>query len=65
MAYDFEGHLLEVCTSKAIRPCWVGEEPDGGQCEGLPAQSWRLRRTILGVAIWRCLWAARCSPPPA
>ena len=35
MAYQLEGRLLEVCTCKAICPCWVGEDPDGGHCEGL------------------------------
>ncbi len=37
MAYELEGRLLEVCTCKAICPCWVGEDPDGGHCEGLLA----------------------------
>jgi hypothetical protein len=37
MAYQLEGRLLEVCTCKAICPCWVGEDPDGGHCEGLLA----------------------------
>src|SRR5690606_36169046 len=30
--YDIEGRLLEVCTCKAVCPCWVGEDPDGGTC---------------------------------
>lgn len=34
MAYSLEGMLLEVCTCKAVCPCWVGEDPDGGKCEG-------------------------------
>lgn len=37
MAYDLKGSLLEVCTCKAICPCWVGDDPDGGQCEGTMA----------------------------
>lgn len=32
--YTLEGRLLEVCTCTAICPCWVGEDPDGGTCEG-------------------------------
>jgi hypothetical protein len=24
MTYKLEGNLLEVCTCKAICPCWVG-----------------------------------------
>jgi len=35
MAYQLEGSLLEVCTCKVICPCWVGEDPDGGQCDGI------------------------------
>ena len=35
MAYNLEGSLLEVCTCKVICPCWVGEDPDGGKCEGI------------------------------
>ena len=34
MAYFLEGMLLEVCTCKAVCPCWVGEDPDNGSCEG-------------------------------
>lgn len=37
MAYRLEGRLLEVCTCKAICPCWVGEDPDNGICEGVLA----------------------------
>ena len=39
MAYQLEGSLLEVCTCNILCPCWVGEDPDGGICEGLFA--WR------------------------
>jgi hypothetical protein len=39
MAYQLEGSLLEVCTCNILCPCWVGEDPDGGVCEGLFA--WR------------------------
>ena len=35
MAYQLEGSLLEVCTCKVICPCWVGEDPDGGACDGI------------------------------
>jgi len=26
--------MLEACTCNAICPCWVGQDPDGGVCEG-------------------------------
>lgn len=34
MAYQLEGRLLEVCTCNILCPCWVGEDPDGGTCDG-------------------------------
>ncbi|MBI2862202.1 MAG: DUF1326 domain-containing protein [Chloroflexi bacterium] len=37
MAYELEGSLLEVCTCNVICPCWVGEDPDGGACNGVIA----------------------------
>src|SRR5262249_18771508 len=35
MSYMVEGRLLEVCTCNVLCPCWVGEDPDGGTCDGL------------------------------
>lgn len=35
MAYQLEGDLLEVCTCNILCPCWVGEDPDGGTCDGV------------------------------
>jgi hypothetical protein len=40
MGYNLEGRLLEVCTCDVICPCWVGEDPDGGRCDGVIA--WRI-----------------------
>jgi hypothetical protein len=40
MGYQVKGRLLEVCTCKTLCPCWVGEDPDGGVCEGCLA--WRI-----------------------
>lgn len=37
MAYRLEGRMLEACTCNVICPCWVGEDPDGGTCEGVIA----------------------------
>ncbi len=34
MPYQLEGRLLEVCTCNVLCPCWVGEDPDGGTCDG-------------------------------
>ena len=38
MAYTLKGSLLEVCTCKILCPCWVGEDPDFGDCKS--AMSW-------------------------
>jgi hypothetical protein len=35
MPYNLEGRLLEVCTCKILCPCWVGEDPDFGTCDGV------------------------------
>ena len=40
MAYHVEGSLLEVCTCNILCPCWVGETPDGGTCDGV--LSWHI-----------------------
>src|SRR5260370_26950118 len=37
MSYDVEGQLLEVGTCNILCPCWVGEDPDGGTCDGVLA----------------------------
>jgi hypothetical protein len=48
--YAIEGRLLEVCTCKAICPCWVGLDPDGGNCQGTVA--WYIDQgTVQGVDV--------------
>ena len=37
MSYRLEGRLLEVCTCNVLCPCWVGEDPDRGYCDGVLA----------------------------
>ncbi len=50
MAYQLEGRLLEVCTCNILCPCWVGEDPDGGTCDGLFA--WHFDKgTINGTEV--------------
>ena len=50
MGYQLEGSLLEVCTCKILCPCWVGEDPDGGICEGLFA--WHIDKgTVNGTDV--------------
>lgn len=40
MGYVVEGSLLEVCTCNILCPCWVGEDPDNGTCDGV--LSWHI-----------------------
>lgn len=50
MAYELEGRLLEVCSCNVLCPCWIGEDPDGGVCEG--ALAWRIDQgTVNGVDV--------------
>ena len=35
--YQLEGSLLEVCDCNTLCPCWIGEDPDGGECHSVVA----------------------------
>jgi hypothetical protein len=35
--YSLEGTLLEVCSCNVLCPCWIGEDPDGGECYSIVA----------------------------
>ncbi|MGH8966457.1 MAG: DUF1326 domain-containing protein [Actinomycetes bacterium] len=60
--YELEGRLLEVCTCNTLCPCWVGEDPDGGTCEGL--LGWYVDRgTVQGLDVSdRCVCASAHIP---
>lgn len=47
MGYQLEGQLLEVCTCNILCPCWVGEDPDGGTCDGL--LTWHIKKGTIGT----------------
>lgn len=50
MSYRLQGSLLEVCTCKILCPCWVGEDPDFGDCKS--AMAWNFQQgTIDGVDV--------------
>ena len=50
MAYQLDGRLLEVCTCNILCPCWVGEDPDNGTCDGV--LSWHVDRgTVNGLDV--------------
>ena len=37
MPYQLEGQLLEFCSCNVLCPCWLGQDPDGGTCDGFIA----------------------------
>ncbi len=49
-AYDLEGSLLEACSCGVLCPCWIGEDPDGGNCDAFNAYRFE-RGTIRGVDV--------------
>jgi hypothetical protein len=48
--YELEGSLLEVCTCNVLCPCWIGEDPDGGECLSVIAYHFD-RGTVRGVDV--------------
>jgi hypothetical protein len=62
MAYTLEGQLLEVCSCKTLCPCWVGDDPDGGTCDGTLA--WRVEKgAVDGVDVSGLTFAALAHIP--
>jgi hypothetical protein len=50
MTYKLEGRLTDFCSCNVVCPCWVGEDPDGGVCEG--AVTWHIDSgTINGIDV--------------
>jgi hypothetical protein len=35
--YSLQGSLLEACSCGVACPCWIGEDPDGGECYAIIA----------------------------
>ncbi len=35
--YELEGTLLEACSCEVLCPCWIGEDPDLGECFAIVA----------------------------
>ena len=48
--YDLEGSLLEACSCGVLCPCWIGEDPDHGDCDAFNAYHFD-RGTIDGVDV--------------
>src|SRR6266705_3835875 len=36
-SYVIDGFLLEACSCMAPCPCWIGDDPDGGNCDAFVA----------------------------
>jgi hypothetical protein len=50
VAYDLQGSLLEVCSCNVLCPCWIGVDPDGGDCQSVVAYHFD-RGAIRGVDV--------------
>jgi hypothetical protein len=35
--YSLQGTLIEACSCNVLCPCWIGEDPDLGECFGIVA----------------------------
>ena len=35
--YSFQGTLIEACSCNVLCPCWIGEDPDLGECFAIVA----------------------------
>jgi hypothetical protein len=62
MSYQIEGRLLEVCNCNVLCPCWVGEDPDNGTCDGLLA--WHIDKgTVSGLDVSGRTFVLLCHIP--
>jgi hypothetical protein len=62
MSYTLDGYMLEVCDCNTLCPCWIGEDPDNGSCQGVLA--WHIERgTINGVDVSGHTYAALAMLP--
>lgn len=62
MTYNLHGYMLEVCDCKVLCPCWIGEDPDNGSCQGVLA--WHIERgTVDGVDVSGHTYAALALLP--
>ncbi|MBV8197668.1 MAG: DUF1326 domain-containing protein [Candidatus Eremiobacteraeota bacterium] len=48
--YDLQGTLLEACSCNVLCPCWIGEDPDTGNCLSFVAYNFD-RGEINGVDV--------------
>ena len=62
MAYAIEGKLLEACSCGGMCPCWVGDDPDNGDCLSMNAYHYD-RGEINGVDVAGLTLALVCHIP--
>ena len=62
VGYDLEGSLLEVCSCDVLCPCWIGEDPDQGDCVSVLAYHFD-RGTIAGQDVSGLSFAAAVHIP--
>src|SRR5207248_6525041 len=60
--YVLDGTLLEACSCGGPCPCWVGDDPDGGECESLVGYHYD-RGKIDGVDVTGLTLALACHIP--
>ncbi len=48
--YVLQGTLLEACSCGVLCPCWIGEDPDGGECFAFNAYHFN-SGTISGIDV--------------
>lgn len=48
--YQLEGTLLEACSCGVLCPCWIGEDPDNGDCLSVNAYHFG-RGSIQGIDV--------------
>ena len=48
--YRLEGSLLEVCDCNTLCPCWIGEDPDCGECHSVVAYHLELEKSQVSTS---------------
>jgi hypothetical protein len=48
--YHLEGTMLEACSCNVLCPCWIGEDPDNGDCDSFNAYKF-VKGSIRGVDV--------------
>jgi hypothetical protein len=60
--YNLQGTLLEACSCNVLCPCWIGEDPDSGNCLSFVAYHFE-RGEINGVDVSNLSMVNVCQIP--